>query len=286
MLYKKYGIKKLRDLQGLSVVKNVITSFINNIHRSPSFLLFTGRSGCGKSSVAEVISKSIQCLKPLKNGTCCSKCDRCIQPDSIYVKLTCPTFDEVVAIINYKSNAMYSVNTIVVEIQDVDLLSPSEQSKIAHYLEEIKSISTNEIITICTCIDYFKVHQSIKSRAVHIPFPDLSDEEKFRVLESVCNSEGIDLEEDVLRYILRSKALSARDLIQMIELHLLDDTGASIASELMTLDTLVAQLTFASLERDTLKINKLIEEISKYSGDLIIKSFESLASEVNKVYYS
>src|SRR5574344_552844 len=74
-LYRKYRPKNFNDVNGQdTVVKILKNSIINN--KIGHAYVFSGPRGTGKTSVAKIFSRTINCLNPI-DGEACQKCDIC-----------------------------------------------------------------------------------------------------------------------------------------------------------------------------------------------------------------
>ena len=71
-LYRKYRPKKFADVIGQDVVIKILTNSMINEKIGHAYI-FSGPRGTGKTSVAKIFSKAVNCLSP-SNGDVCNKC--------------------------------------------------------------------------------------------------------------------------------------------------------------------------------------------------------------------
>ena len=74
-LYRKYRPSGFEGVIGQEHIINTLTNQITNSRLGHAYL-FTGTRGTGKTSVAKIFAKAINCLSPL-NGSPCGKCECC-----------------------------------------------------------------------------------------------------------------------------------------------------------------------------------------------------------------
>ena len=74
-LYRKYRSKNFEEIVGQNHITKSLINQINNNEISHAYL-FTGTRGTGKTSIAKIFAKAINCLNP-KNGSPCNECEVC-----------------------------------------------------------------------------------------------------------------------------------------------------------------------------------------------------------------
>jgi DNA polymerase-3 subunit gamma/tau len=74
-LYNKYRPHCFLDVIGQQFVVKTLVNAIKTNHLAHAYI-FCGPRGIGKTSIARIFAKAINCLNP-KNGDCCNQCDHC-----------------------------------------------------------------------------------------------------------------------------------------------------------------------------------------------------------------
>ena len=74
-LYRKYRPKELDEVVGQSEVKKILASSIKNGTITHAYL-FSGPRGTGKTTMAKILAKMVNCLNPV-DGNACGECDSC-----------------------------------------------------------------------------------------------------------------------------------------------------------------------------------------------------------------
>ena len=75
-LYRKYRPKNLNEVYGQNIAVNILKNAIENKKFGHAYL-FTGSRGCGKTSVAKIMARLVNCENVI-NGQLCGECKNCI----------------------------------------------------------------------------------------------------------------------------------------------------------------------------------------------------------------
>ena len=78
VLALKYRPQTFDELVGQEIIVDAIKKSIS-INKIPNAFLFTGIRGIGKTTIARILAKSLNCSDPNKNDCLNKKCDNCIQ---------------------------------------------------------------------------------------------------------------------------------------------------------------------------------------------------------------
>ena len=74
-LYRKYRPKKLDEVVGQSEIKKILASSVKNKTITHAYL-FSGPRGTGKTTMAKILAKMVNCLNPI-DGNACNECANC-----------------------------------------------------------------------------------------------------------------------------------------------------------------------------------------------------------------
>lgn len=165
--------------------------------RFPKFSLFTGPSGMGKSSLAELVAMSLSCSNSLSEP--CGRCDNCrafLNGNSRVVKKfnmakmlgkkdIISVLDEIFEFESIDGQTIYI-------LEEVHVLKDNEQSP---FLEELTRIPDDVYIIMCTTQPY-KVLSEIRNRAItfNCEVPTTGQCQEF--IKKVCRSAGIGIPPD------------------------------------------------------------------------------------------
>ncbi|MBR0074301.1 MAG: DNA polymerase III subunit gamma/tau [Synergistaceae bacterium] len=217
-LYRKYRPQKFADVSGQKAAIDVITNSIAK-NRVGHAYLFSGSRGCGKTSVARIFAKALNCLNR-ENFEPCGKCKNC-------EAITNGENLDVIEIDGASNNGVDEVRELKVNvtlapfnskykiyiIDEVHMLSIAAFNALLKTLEE----PPEHVIFILATTEPLKVPVTIRSRCQHIPFHSITPEDIFSRLEFVCKSENINFEAEALWEISRQADGALRDALSLLE---------------------------------------------------------------------
>ena len=170
MLGIQYRPKTLDEMQGN---KRIIKEFKNRSLKNnfPSYMMFLGHSGTGKSTLAFIIAKILNCKEPIIKKDCvepCNKCEACkdindgkFKRDTTYIDATDLGKEGVKSLSNMLSHVPFFDKNRVIIIDEAHLLN-SAQAKGAMLLLSEKP-RKNVYIILCTT-ESEKFHLALKTR--------------------------------------------------------------------------------------------------------------------------
>ena len=79
-LYRKYRPRSFMDVVSQETVKKILINSIKNNKISHAYL-FSGPRGIGKTSIAKIFAKAVNCLAFEKNNDSCLECENCLETD-------------------------------------------------------------------------------------------------------------------------------------------------------------------------------------------------------------
>ena len=83
-LYRKYRPSEFEDVVGQDVIVNTLKNAVIYNHISHAYL-FSGPRGTGKTTIAKIFARAVNCLEP-RDGLSCGKCKNCLYSFSKEVK--------------------------------------------------------------------------------------------------------------------------------------------------------------------------------------------------------
>lgn len=241
----------------------------------PKASLFWGVRGTGKTTVARIVSKAVNCENPTEDGPCC-KCKSCLaidqnnSPDVIELDAASRNkVSDVEAIIENASFIPFGKKKVII-LDEVHMLTTPAFNKLLKTVEEPPQ---NCIFIFCTT-EREKVPATILSRCNQFEFRKISDEDILANLEKICNAENILYDKDALSLITKAGDGSVRDSISILEQLSFGNTiSADIVSEALglTTDEAVFSILTAISEREPQIAISYLSEIM--SGGKNIVSF-------------
>ena len=217
-LYRKYRPKKLDEIYGQKYVVKIVKNSITN-NRFMHAYLFSGPRGTGKTTVAKLIAKIVNCFH-LNGFDPCDECDSCklindrSNPDIIEIDAASNNGVDEIRSIRDSVVLMPSVSKYKVYIIDeVHMLSTSAFNALLKTLEE----PPKHVIFILATTEINKVPETIISRCQCYDFKRISVDDIVDCLSNICTKENIDADEDVLKLIASYCNGGMRDSIGLLD---------------------------------------------------------------------
>ena len=217
-LYRKYRPKKLDEIYGQKYVVKIVKNSITN-NRFMHAYLFSGPRGTGKTTVAKLLAKIVNCFQ-LNGFDPCDECDSCklindrSNPDIIEIDAASNNGVDEIRSIRDSVVLMPSVSKYKVYIIDeVHMLSTSAFNALLKTLEE----PPKHVIFILATTEINKVPETIISRCQCYDFKRISVDDIVDCLSNICTKENIDADEDVLKLIASYCNGGMRDSIGLLD---------------------------------------------------------------------
>ena len=217
-LYRKYRPKKLDEIYGQNYVVKIVKNSITN-NRFMHAYLFSGPRGTGKTTVAKLLAKIVNCFQ-LNGFDPCDECDSCklindrSNPDIIEIDAASNNGVDEIRSIRDSVVLMPSVSKYKVYIIDeVHMLSTSAFNALLKTLEE----PPKHVIFILATTEINKVPETIISRCQCYDFKRISVDDIVDCLSNICTKENIDADEDVLKLIASYCNGGMRDSIGLLD---------------------------------------------------------------------
>ena len=170
-LYRKYRPKNFSEIIGQQHIVRTLFNAVKNEHIGHAYL-FTGPRGTGKTSLARILAKTVNCEK-LKNGTPCEKCQSCEMINSArsldIIEIDAASNTGVDNIRELRETVALPPTTLkykVYIIDEVHMLSTGAFNALLKTLEEPPA----HVIFILATTEIHKVPETILSRVQRFDF--------------------------------------------------------------------------------------------------------------------
>ncbi len=217
-LYRKYRPQDFASVVGQTAAVSILTNALSKGSAGHAYL-FSGSRGCGKTSIARIFAKALNCLHPNGYEPCgqCSNCTAVTAGESLdVVEIDGASNNGVENIRNIRSNvslAPFSSKHKIYIIDEVHMLSQGAFNALLKTLEE----PPEYVIFIMATTEPYKVPVTIRSRCQHIPFHSISTEDISERLAFVCREEGVSADVEALYEIARQADGALRDGLSLLE---------------------------------------------------------------------
>ena len=217
-IYRKYRPTNFNEVSGQKVVVNVLKNAITTNNISHAYL-FTGPRGTGKTSIAKILARTINC-ENLKDGNPCNECPSCINSaskecvDIIEIDAASNNGVDEIRELKSKINIVPSfLKYKVYIIDEVHMLSIGAFNALLKTLEEPPS----HVIFVLATTEIQKVPATILSRCQVLEFKKISNVDMHNRIEYICNNENISISFDAIDEIIRCSDGCMRDALSLLE---------------------------------------------------------------------
>ena len=274
-LYRKWRPAAFGDVKGqdsiVQTLKNQITA-----GRVGHAYLFCGTRGTGKTSIAKIFARAVNCEHPT-DGSPCNECGTCrgIASGSSMnvVEIDAASNNGVENIRDIREQVQYPPTQgrfRVYIIDEVHMLSIGAFNALLKTLEEPPSY----VIFILATTEVHKIPVTILSRCQRYDFRRIPARVIADRLREVTEAEGVQVEEKALRYIAKTADGSMRDSLSLLDQCVAFHLGSQLTYDkvldvLGAVDTEVfSRLLRFCLDRDVLGCVELLEEIVMQGREL------------------
>ncbi len=235
VLARKYRSRTFDELVGQPAISTTLKHAIETgrIHHG---YLFTGTRGVGKTSMARILAKSLNCFAAdAPTATPCCECESCLRiaegSDLDVIEIDAASNTGVDNIRDLRSNAAYKPARSrfkVYIIDEVHMLSTGAFNALLKTLEE----PPEHVKFVLATTEAHKVPATIKSRCQKFDFRSISPADLLGQLRLILETEKITAEEAVLRRVSRLANGSMRDALSLLD-QLLAYGTADLTEELI-----------------------------------------------------
>lgn len=215
-LYRKYRPKELDEVVGQSEIKKILASSVENGTITHAYL-FSGPRGTGKTTMAKILAKMVNCLHPI-NGNACNECENCLNilNSSDVIEIDAASNNGVDEIRDLRekanlvpSNAKYKVYII----DEVHMLTTQAFNALLKTLEE----PPRHVIFVLATTEYYKIPLTITSRCQKFQFNKINNNDIVDRLKYIAKQEKIKIDDEALQEIAKISDGGMRDSINFLD---------------------------------------------------------------------
>ncbi len=217
-LYRMYRPQSFDDVVGQTHVTKTLRNAISKGKQSHAYI-FSGPRGTGKTSIAKVFAKAINCLNS-DDGEPCNECEICRG-------ITQGTNSDVIEIDAASNNGVDEIRNI----RDKVKYAPSESKYKVYIIDEVHMLTTGAFnallktleeppahaIFILATTEPHKIPPTIISRAQRFDFKAISMDQIVDRLKFVADSQSLDYDEAALEFIAKASEGGMRDALSIMD---------------------------------------------------------------------
>ena len=269
VLALKYRPQTFDDLIGQEVVSETITNSIK-ANKVPNAYLFTGIRGIGKTTIARIVAKSLNCSNGIENK-CKVKCNNCEaitnsnHIDVLEMDAASKTgVDDVRDLIEFSRYGPTSSKYKIFIIDEVHMLSKQAFNALLKTLEE----PPEYLKFIFATTEIKKIPITVVSRCQRFDLSRIKSTELFEFIKKIKEKENGKATDEALKLIVKISEGSVRDALSLLDRALLSIDGEK------ELDLNTAQKIFGYFDKS--QLIDLFDLVLKGDQNKVIKNYRKI----------
>ena len=297
---RKYRPQRFEEVVGQAHIATTLQNAVKNGRVGHAYL-FCGSRGIGKTTMARILAKALNCEKgPTPQP--CGECDSCLRiatgDDLDVLEIDGASNRGIEQIRELRQNIGYAPahsRCKIYYIDEVHMLTQQAFNALLKSLEEPPS----HVKFIFSTTDPQQLPDTVKSRCQRFNFRRISDAEIIKHLRSICTKEGLEAQKGSLEFIARAARGSMRDALGTLDqLASFDDKQVRLgevlsvlgAAEAQELTEIIDSLARGETGRALSIVHEILssgvdvldftDQLSQYTRDLLIASYCSANDEL------
>lgn len=217
-LYRTYRPTRFDEVVGQKHIIKILENAVNEQKISHAYI-FSGLRGIGKTTIARIFAKAVNCLEP-SDGEPCNHCANCLAVAN----------NETTDVVELDAASNNGVDQMREILEKVNFL-PTTLKKKVYIIDEAHMLSTAafnallktleepplHVIFILATTEPYKIPSTILSRCQRLDFKQLSSHEIIEMLIKVCEKEKINITDEALQGIAEMSEGGMRDALSILD---------------------------------------------------------------------
>ncbi|MFB0638120.1 DNA polymerase III subunit gamma/tau [Candidatus Phytoplasma solani] len=217
VLYRKYRPQTFQNVVGQKIIIQTLKNAIR-YQKINHCYLFSGNKGTGKTTLAKIFSKAINCLNPQAGDVCnqCQICKQNLQASVDIIEIDGASYNGVDEIRELQDKAQYKAHTgkyKVYIIDEVHVLTVNAFNALLKILED----PPKHVVFLLITTEIYKIPETILSRSQSFSFENLNLENIIFQLKNIATLENIFISDDAIKTIASYSDGSMRNALSLLD---------------------------------------------------------------------
>jgi len=282
----KYRPQKFGDVVGQDLAVAVLKSTVKHPYNSPRCFILAGEWGLGKTTLARVFHRAINCISKKSADPCleCESCKQDISMASTYMEIDSTKAGNV----EFSRNLCESVLSVDVEpgkyrvivFDEVHASSAQAQDALLKITEEVPE---RTFFMFCTT-QIEKLKNPIRSRSIELNLNSITYDDMLLRLKHIATIENINITDTILIKIAQSSSGHLRDALKRLYLYTIIDDSEEFEAIIETSEKLLLGFLYYIRQKDKAMLEGIIEKLCCQPLNTIKRNFEYVIVNLLKTF--